>query len=312
MPFVKIPIRIRSAAARVSAGIFSTAAAVKQAFRAAIGAIVGGAKRVGQICDRFLVACSNVVKACSRRGIAMSISAENWVVRTAHLAAAHIHRCRFLILAGVLVAIVVGLSWLYWPPDVVHRLLPRNKPDTPNGDSYYLVNIIFVPLQTFLLLVGGLYAGRTLSQNHKFKQHDVEARCIADYLALEQRLADAGRDNAKIENAVRAYWVLMLYEYYWWRHDLLSRELFTNWCEFRVQRFCKNPEYRFTPPALRSTQTLPFTNYQDGYEYFKKQKVFPSPSKFDDLMQSLIDRAKDGTTTLRWPDIERYRCGKDF
>jgi hypothetical protein len=302
--------------------------AIKQACHAFINAILGGARWIGQICVRFSTACSNVTNAGSRRVVAMSTSTKNRFVRTVHYVAAWIYRFGFRTLVGAAVfAIIVGLPVYYWPaapkpvhyhreirhwsPDVVHRLLPKAQSDTGNADYYYVVNILFVPVQTFLLFFGGLYAWRTLSQSHKFKQHDIETRCIAEYLALEQRLADAGHDNAKIESAVRAYWILMLYEYYWWRHDLLSRELFANWCEFRAQRFQINQPYGFTQPRPGSKETVPFTTYQDGYTYFKKAKVFPSPSKFDSLMQSLIDRPA-AAKSLRWIEIERYRHGKDF
>jgi len=299
----------------VSATIADAAAAVKQAFRLSIDGIISGAMWIGRICVRFLTACSKIAKACGRRGMAMYIAARDWGARPILLSADYIRRRKFrIITASALLAGISGLSWYYWPavPKLMHRVLPKAPSDTPNADFYYLVNILFVPLQTFLLLIGGAYAWRTLRQSHKFKQHDVEARCITDYLALEQRLAEAGRDNEEIESAVRAYWTLMLYEYYWWRHDLLSRDLFTNWCEFRAQRFHKNAEYRFTPLPPGSTQTLPFTDYRDGYAYFKGQKVYPGPSRFDDLMQSLIDRATAGATTVRWSDIEQYRRGKDF
>lgn len=211
-------------------------------------------------------------------------------------------------------------SWLYWPaahkphhhhvlfrpvsPDVVHRVFPRDATkDTRNGDYYYLVNMLFIPLQTGLLLLAGFAGFRTLRQGHHFKQYDVEAACIRDYLEIERQISQAGTEQ-DFTSAVRSYWVLMLYEYYWWRKDLLSRELFANWCQFRVQRFRTNANY-----ALPGTGTPSFRTYRQGYEHFRTQKVFPSPSRFDDLMTALMDRATTGAGDLNWKDIERFRHG---
>jgi len=253
----------------------------------------------------------------------MSKATGIWSARAARFIRAYIYRYWFLI---VLVTLVVGISrvsWNYWPavpspvhrhmvhrpppPDVVHRVLPRDPAkDSLNGDFYYLVNILFVPLQTLLLLIGGAVALRTLSQNNKFKQHDVESSCVRDYIAIEKRLLEASGDRKKLEGAIRAYWMLMVYEYYWWRRDLLSRGLFTIWCEFRVQQFRHRPTYVTTP--ARSGQELPLTEFMEGYEYCKSEKVFPSSSGFEDLMTFLIQRAalKD-IPKLKWHDIEHYR-----
>jgi hypothetical protein len=329
MPFDRLWARIRDTAAWISGKSAGVAAAVKHAFRAAIDWAVGRAKSVGQICVGFAVSCGNFAKGCVNRARATCISLTDWIMTGMRTAVAHVYRYLARIALVVLVVGVLDFCWKYWPevpkparahrhwvhrpkpatpppPDVIHRLLPREG-DTRNADFYYLVNIIFVPLQTLILLVGGTIALWTLSQNHKFKQHDVEATCIKDYLAIEQQLIDAGHDNAKIESAARAYWVLMLYEYYWWSQDLLSRDLFANWCEFRVQRFRNNPVYAFAAPPQGTA--LNFTNYREGYEHFKRTKVFPSPSRFDDLMLALIDRAAKGTPNLRWYEIERYRHG---
>jgi hypothetical protein len=193
------------------------------------------------------------------------------------------------------------------PAALVHRLFPKNVMDSWNANLYYLANIVLLPLQSFFLLIGGLYAWRTLSQNRKFKQHEVEASCIRDYLAIERQLAEAGNDRQKIETAVRAYWILMIYEYYWWRHGLLSRDLFAVWCEFRVQHFRKNPRYAFGAP--NPGNPLQFTTYREGYNFCKTEKVFRAPSKFDTLMLTLMERANSNTDDLRWHHIERFRHG---
>jgi len=189
------------------------------------------------------------------------------------------------------------------PREFVHRLFPRDTHDTRNADSYYLVNVLLIPLQTTLLLIGGLAAFWTLRQGLHFKQHDVEARCVRDYLEIERQLDEAD-DDKKVGQAIRSYWVLMLYEYYWWRKDLISRELFTNWCEFRVQRFRKNEPYGFRAANAE------LENYRKGYDYHRTKKTFPSPSPFDDLMTFLMDRAANRVDDLDWKDIERFRHGR--
>jgi len=152
------------------------------------------------------------------------------------------------------------------------------------------------------LEVAGVFGWRTLSQGHKFKQHDVEARCIKDYLEIEQQLTKA-RTNDELISAVREDWVLMLYEFYWWRQNLLSRELFTNWCEFRRQRFAKNEAY-----LDKGGTPLEFTNYISGYNHFRTEKVFPRDSRFDYLMRYLISRRKS-KKPVTWYEIEHFRHG---
>jgi hypothetical protein len=236
-------------------------------------------------------------------------SANNWISNKAKntwkkfisvkdLTVAYSHRYGAPISSFLLVAGIFAFALRYLnanpengllPGDLVEQTLPKNAADTRNANLYYLANIIFVPLQTFLLLIGGLYAWRTLSQNRKFKQHDVESVCIRDYLAIAKQLADAGSDRQKIEVAIRAYWILMVYEYYWWHRGLLSRDLFAVWCEFRVQHFRKNPTYAFATQP--SDDPFKFKDYREGYAFCKSEKVFRSPSKFDDLMLALMERA---------------------
>jgi hypothetical protein len=183
------------------------------------------------------------------------------------------------------------------PPNAWDRWFARDLKDTANGDFYYLVNIFFIPFQTALVVIGGLVAWRTLGQGHKFKQYDVESSCIKEYLAIENQLATATGDA--VPRGLRQYWVLMLYEYYWWRQDLLSRAIFTNWCEFRRQRFAKNENF----PA-----GLPFANYLAAYSYFRRLKVFPKNGPFDKLMRYLI-RHRHRPRPITWYEIEYFRHG---
>jgi hypothetical protein len=333
MPFVGLYIGVRKAAARVIAKVAAAGAAVKFSFHRAIKWVVDGTTRASDSCSDFVVNCGNSARGRANSVRVKCLTIKDWTMMGLRILVAHAYRYWYLVGLLISVAAISYFTCKYWPevpkpapvrvhyhhvvhpkpppppppptPDVVHRLLPRES-DTRNADFYYLINIIFVPLQTMILLIGGGFALWTLSQNHKFKQHDVEAKCIEDYLAIEQQLIDAGNDAAKIVSAVRAYWILMLYEYYWWRQGLLSRDLFANWCEFRVQRFEKKPDYAFGTQGTR----LPFKNYLEGYAYFKNEKVFRSPSLFDDLMLALIDRAgKKVDKRLQWFEIERYRHG---
>ena len=260
-------------------------------------------------------------KALYSVAIAAAKTAGKFLMISFRYAVACLHRYKLAILVAVLLSGLSVTTWYYWPPvpkplhrhmirparpDVVHRLLPRDNKDTRNGDFYYLANILFIPLQTMLLLVGGAAGFWTLRQGHRFKQYDVEANCIKEYLAIEEQLAEA--DNSKIFRAARSYWVLMLYEYYWWRKDLISRELFANWCEFRVHRFRRNAVYTFN--AATTGVQPSFSTYRQGYTHFRDEKVFPSPSRFNDLMEELMRRANAREDNLTWKDIERFRHGR--
>jgi hypothetical protein len=130
---------------------------------------------------------------------------------------------------------------------------------------------------------------------------------MKDYLDIERQLEET-RTNEEIKRAVRLDWVLMLYEYYWWRQDLVSRELFTNWCEFRRQRFAKNTTY-----LDKGDTPLGFNSYIGGYITFRKEKVFPRDSGFDHLMRHLINR-RHSKTPVTWQEIEhfRYRWGRSI
>lgn len=258
---------------------------------------------------------------------ARSVAAFKRAWRVVRRPVAHLFRHSGLILLILVVLGGIAIGWHYWPrihhqaerhgllfrpahapPNAVHRLFPRNADkNSPNEDFYYLVNILFVPTQTILVLLAGFFGWRSLSQGHKFKQHDVEVRCIKDYLDIEQQLAKACT-NDEVISAVRQDWVLMLYEYYWWRQDLVSRDLFTNWCEFRRQRFAKNEAY----PDKRDAP-LGFNNYIGGYIRFRKDKIFPRDSGFDHLMRHLISR-RNSNTPVTWHEIEhfRYRWGRSI
>jgi hypothetical protein len=193
---------------------------------------------------------------------------------------------------------------LYRPPEAnaFDRSFSRETKDSPNGDLYYLVNIFFIPFQTVLVVIGGFVAWRTLGQGHKFKQYDVESNCIKEYLSIEEELAKATTNEQRVR-AWRQYWVLMLYEYYWWRQDLLSRAIFTNWCEFRRQRFGK-----MEPFTKIDGGALPFQSYLGGYTYFRRRKVFPRGGPFDKLMKYLI-RERDRDSPITWFEIEHFRHG---
>src|ERR1700679_1937958 len=165
MRCARLRVRIRKANARVSATIAGVGAAVKKAVRATKDGIIGGASWFGQACWNMLAACGNFAKVCALWVIGM-------VVRTLLFLAAYIFRFWPLILVVFVALGISRLSWKYWPPvpppthrhmvhrppppDVVHRILPRDATkDSRNGDFYYLVNVLGVPFQTLLLFIGG-------------------------------------------------------------------------------------------------------------------------------------------------------------
>jgi hypothetical protein len=314
MPFAKF----RAQARNVREKIVAAKAAVERLLRSLADFVVRKVTDVRQFCHGVFVVCVDFTKAWAIRAFAKFISVKE---RMMSRALAYALRRVSYVVAFVAVLVIGGWTWYNWPPahhhhplyrpgprDVIHRVLPRSLArDTRNGDFYYLTNIVFIPFQTALLLIAGFFAQRTLTQNKRFKQHEVETQCIGEYLAIEQRLIDAGEDHQKIQAAVRAYWILIVYEHYWWSNDLLSRELFTSWCEFRMQRFRQNPVYPFGGPP---EDMLGFRDYRGGYRFSRAKKIFRSGTRFDKLMLSLMARAdENGARVLRWEDIEIYRHG---
>jgi hypothetical protein len=269
-------------------------------------------RRLGNAAARFATAVRDAI-------IAVAGSAGRLpMICARHVVAGYYRYRRPVALIGVSLAVIFFATWYFLPPaptplhrhmiypserDFLHRVFPRDRHDTRHADFYYLVSFLFIPAQTALLLIGGFAAYWTLRQGHRFKQYDVEENCVRDYLEVERQLEEAD-DDKEVGQAIRSYWVLMLYEYYWWRKDLISRELFTNWCEFRVHRFRKNEPY---PLRVANAE---LENYRKGYEYHRTKKTFPSPSRFDDLITFLMDRAAKGVDDLDWKDIEPFRHGR--
>jgi len=309
-PFARTHARINSALGRLRAKIDARIVAGKQSVRAQTDRALLKAKSIRQACGDQITACVRRAKAAPARGKAGYKKASNWAMDREPLVAAFCYRYRriFYLLVA---ACALFLIYLFWGAAVATEksLLDPQRPDTDHATAYYAVNVVFLPSQTFLLLAAGFYAWRTLRQNHKFKQHDVEAACVRDYIAIERQLEDANGNAGKVEAAVRAYWVLMVYEYYWWQRGLISRELFATWCEFRVQNFRDPPPYKFAQASLGQNEKVPFTNYKQGFEFCKDNKVFRSPSVFYDLMLYLIGRATQHLENLQPRDIERFRHG---
>lgn len=303
MPFRTITARFRRAARRLGAAFSAFATATNQAFRFFGGWAYGKGKKLNQLALRTLGAVRNQTIRGARRSKAGIIWAAKGGLRIERTGVAYIRRYATW---GVFYLAVIGafvFGYIVWHDKLMADLFQLQKPDTQHATYYYAVNVIVLPLQTLLLLVAGLYGWWTLNQNRKFKQHDVEATCVRDYVALEERLESAKTDTAKFVAAVRAYWTLMVYEYYWWREGLISREIFAIWCEFRMQRFRGGAADIFGANAA-----APFTDYTSAYRYCKDQKVFRSPSRFIDLMEYLIDRSAT-KSSLSWPEIERFRHG---
>lgn len=226
------------------------------------------------------------------------------IAKRASVVSAYVHRYYYLMFYFVAIASVLVPCRIFWANPAITNLFATQGTDTSHATLYYAMTIIFLPLQTLLVLVGGAYGWQALRQNRRFKQHEVEASCVRDYVAIDQRFEQAASDGDKIKEAVRAYWALIVYEYYWWRRGLVSRTLFTIWCEFHVQKFRKNAPYKFLPD-----ETPPFRSFREGFDFCRSNSVFSHPSVFDDLMQYLIKRADNNLENLQWYDIEHYRRG---
>jgi hypothetical protein len=247
------------------------------------------------------------------------------LIATASVAVAHlIVRICVAVACRILAQIRHGLAWGHrWGPATIflvgaatiavvcwlfrtelstglHALFNSQGTDTAHATWYYAVNVIFLPFQTALLIIGGIYAWLTLRQSSRFKQHDAEARCVSDYIAVEQKM-HAATTEADMKAAARAYWTLIIYEYHWWRRGLISRELFTVWMAFHVQKFGPNA------PVYTNLQTWTLLR---SFNFAKRDKVFRTPSSFARLMRYLIVRAGDADgVDLKWHHIERFRHG---
>jgi hypothetical protein len=239
---------------------------------------------VARLVIHFCVALAYLVLAQIRRGLAWG---HRWGPAT-------------IVLVGV--TTIPVSCWLFRTElsAGLHDLLALQGTDTAHATWYYAVNVIFLPLQTALLIIGGVYAWLTLRQSARFKQHDAEARCVSDYIAVEQKM-HAAKTEADMKAAARAYWTLIIYEYHWWRRGLISRELFTVWMAFHMQKFGPNA------PVYTNFQAW---NLLRSFNFAKRNKVFRTPSSFAQLMGYLIGRARaaDGAD-LKWHHIERFRHG---
>lgn len=310
MPLEKTKARLTRAAQRLRAFYNDGVAALDRISRSIAD---GCERRLKQIRRTFrdLGQAIGDYERCGTDWCAANLGvAGRWSQGMLRMIAAFWHRYGYCTFYLVILAGVGMLGWVLWQDHVIGDLLTKANSDSEHANDYYFVNIVFLPFQAFLLLVGGLYAAWTLSQNHKFKQHDVEAMCVRDYVAIEQRLEAAQGDGPRTVGAIRAYWTLMVYEYYWWRRGLISRGLFTIWCEFRVQRFRDNTPYTFAADTFDANNAAaPFPDYQTGFAYCKSKKVFRSPSRFEDLMLYLKQRAHDDLDNLQWHEIERFRHG---
>jgi hypothetical protein len=206
---------------------------------------------------------------------------------------------------------LAGVLWAFWFKLGAPDFLTVDKRDTEHANLNYVITIICLPLQSLLLLIAGLYGWRTLRQNHEFKQRDVEQQCVTDYMAVQKQIQDAGNDQKKVEAAIRAYWVLMVYEFYWWRRGLISRRLFLSWAEFREKEFRRNLSYFHpapTPPTGAAAPTpRPFENFIQGFTYCQDHNVIRKGTDFVRFMNYLHDRSRGPERPLYWFHIERFR-----
>jgi len=214
-----------------------------------------------------------------------------------------------ILVAGL--ALVAGVLWAFWFKLGAPDFLTADKRDTEHANLNYVVTIICLPLQSFLLLIAGLYGWRTLRQNLEFKQRDVEQQCVTDYIAVQKQLQDAENDHKKVEAAIRTYWLLMVYEFYWWRRGMISRRLFLAWAEFREQEFRRNLSYFHPAPTSPTGATAPtpppFENFIQGFTYCKDHNVIRTGTHFVRFMNYLHDRSQRPERPLYWFHIERFR-----
>lgn len=90
------------------------------------------------------------------------------------------------------------------------RCLGCRKTPLDWGDYNSLVNIVFIPLQTALLLVAGVAGAYTLLQARRFKQREVEDHAVRSYWEIERRLLETETalpfDEQAVRRCIWAYW----------------------------------------------------------------------------------------------------------
>jgi hypothetical protein len=308
MPIGNMGDRTRSGASWLWRGVLAGAAAIGRL----IGALLVGIFHLLRGIWRGFYWCvallATTVKAVAVFVFAACAVVGKWIFRQMRHGVALCRRHRLAALAALVLLGTALLCWQYTGPlcwryrcelsDFMHHLFSKQDNDTEHATWYYAVNVLFLPLQTLLLVVGGVYALLTLRQSSRFKQHDVEASCVNEYIAAERRMHEATTE-AEMKAAARAYWALVVYEYHWWRQGLISRELFTVWSAYHMQKLKPNA------PGFTKLSTC---NIQKSFELAKEAEVFRSPSSFERLIRYLIARAGDAKAgDLKWHHIERFR-----
>ena len=125
------------------------------------------------------------------------------IAKRASVVSAYVHRYYYLMFYFVAIASVLVPCRIFWANPAITNLFATQGTDTSHATLYYAVTIIFLPLQTLLVLVGGTYGWQALRQNRRFKQHEVEASCVRDYVAIDQRFEQAAGDSEKIRGGPR-------------------------------------------------------------------------------------------------------------
>ncbi len=294
--------RIRRAAISLRRGALAGAGAIGRVLRALFAGIFHLVQGIWRIFYWCVALVATIVKTVAVLVFAICAALGKWIFRQIRHGVALYQQHLVAGLAVLGIGVIGVLCWRYRGAlsDFMHHLLDKQESDSEHATWYYAVNVIFLPLQTALLVIGGVYALLTLRQSSRFKQHDVEAHCVSEYVAAERRMHEA-TDSVEMKAAARAYWTLVVYEYHWWRQGLISRELFTVWSAFHMQKFKRDaPGYTM----------LPTCNLRGSFELAKDDKVFRNPSSFVGLIGYLIARADDPDAgDLKWHHIERFRHG---
>jgi hypothetical protein len=198
----------------------------------------------------------------------------------------------------LLLACGLGLLILFW---LVFLLLPmgRNWKDNDLTSLYNVVNVIFLPLQTFLLVLAGTIAYRTYFKAAEFKQRDIESDCVKRYDEIE---AFKHSDEFQILSYMRRYWSHQIHQYYMWSRRLISDQLYMTWLEGRRIDFRRNETY-----LLRAAEDHGIIDYKTGFEYLVSQGHFRGNEKFVVLVRA-IEALADGDTPLFGArELPRYR-----
>ncbi|MBV8777954.1 MAG: hypothetical protein JO032_17835 [Alphaproteobacteria bacterium] len=197
--------------------------------------------------------------------------------------------------------LLIGSSLSFFIVDYWFLLRPMiaNWHANDLNSLYDVVNVVFLPLQTWLLIFAGIVAYRTYLNGREFKQRDIEAECVRRYEEIEH-LRQSPEFNLDPLPYVKRYWSHQIHQYYMWNRNLISNELYMIWLQGRWLNFLQNENFG-------DPQNNTVIDYRSGFEYLRAQEHFLGNETFVRLMSEIAGRAMRGDHLFGHRELRRYR-----